>query len=163
MTYINTSATRSVAASMKCSSWRCVFNRASFVARSIPWIAAICLWAIAVNAGSQTPTGQQDFQHYCAICHGPKGNGKGEAAYTLSGTYPPDLTQLSRRNGGKFPFEDVYEIVDGRKEFPSHERLNMPFFGTELEMEQGETAEGKAKTEARIRAIVHYIETLQQE
>jgi mono/diheme cytochrome c family protein len=130
--------------------------------KASPWIVAICLLAMAVNARAQRPTGQQDYQHYCAVCHGPKGKGNGEASYTLPGTNPPDLTQLSRRNGGKFPFEDVDEIVDGRKEFPSHERLNMPFFGTDMQMEEGATPQGEAKTDARITAIVRYIETLQQ-
>ncbi|MGO9060739.1 MAG: c-type cytochrome [Candidatus Binataceae bacterium] len=141
---------------------RRAFRRSELVARAVVWVAAVGLWATAVNVRAQTPTGQQDYQHYCAICHGPKGKGNGEASYSLSGTNPPDLTQLSKRNGGKFPFEDVSAIVDGRTDFPSHERLNMPFFGTNIEMEEEQTPQGKAKADARITAIVRYIETIQQ-
>jgi len=82
--------------------------------------------------------------------------------YSLSGTNPSDLTQLGRRNGGKFPSDEVYAVVDGRKEFPSHERLNMPFFGINLEIEEGQSPQAKARVDARITAIVRYVETLQQ-
>jgi mono/diheme cytochrome c family protein len=134
-------------------------RRAKLPGAAVAFLAAICL--MAGNTWAETPTGQQDYQRYCAVCHGPKGKGNGEASYSLSGTNPPDLT-LSKRNGGKFPYEDVYETVDGRKEFPSHERLNMPFFGTNLEIEEGGSPEAKAKADARISAIVHYVESIQQ-
>jgi len=27
----------------------------------------------------------------------------------------PDLTHLSKENGGRFPFQEVYDVIDGRK------------------------------------------------
>ena len=120
------------------------------------------LWLAATPCAAQPPDGKKDYDEYCAVCHGPTGKGNGQAKYTLSQTNPADLTQISRKNGGKFPFDDVYAIVDGRTEFPSHERLNMPFFGTNLEMEEGESPQAKAKVDARITAIVRYVESLQQ-
>ncbi len=163
MTHMSSSTTRGVATVVKeVSLGRRRFRRSKLVAWAFPWMMAVALCAIAVNVRAQTPTGKQDYQHYCAVCHGPKGKGNGEASYTLSGTNPPDLTQLSKRHGGKFPFEDVSAIVDGRTDFPSHERLNMPFFGTDIEMQEEQTPQGKAKAKARITAIVRYLETLQQ-
>jgi hypothetical protein len=38
----------------------------------------------------------------------------------------------------------------------------MPFFGTDIEMQEEQTPQGKAKAKARITAIVRYLETLQQ-
>lgn len=119
-----------------------------------------CLTGADVRA--QTPTGKQDYDHYCAVCHGSNGKGKGPGSYTLAQTNPSDLTRLSRRNNGKFPFRRVYNIVDGREQFPSHERLNMPFFGTNLEIEEGQSPQGKARVRSRIEAIVKYVESLQQ-
>jgi len=124
--------------------------------------AAACLWLAPVPSTAQGPNGKQDYERYCAVCHGPKGKGNGVGPYSLSGTNPSDLTQLSRRNGGKFPFDEVYEVVDGRKVFPSHELLNMPFFGTNLEIEEGQSPQAKARVDARITAIVRYVESLQQ-
>jgi mono/diheme cytochrome c family protein len=161
MSYMSTTRTRVVTAAKEPSSGSGASRRQNLVTWAVPWGVAVCLWAITGNVRAQTPTGGQDYQHYCAYCHGPKGTGNGEA--WLSETHPPDLTHLSKRNGGKFPFEEVSAIVDGRKEFPSHERLDMPFFGTNLEIEEGESPEAKAKAHARITAIVHYIEKLQQE
>ncbi len=123
---------------------------------------AAWIWLAAAPCAAQPPDGKKDYDRYCAVCHGPKGDGKGVGAYTLSGTNPSDLTHISSKHGGKFPFDDVYAVVDGRKEFPSHERLNMPFFGTNLEMEEGRSPEAKARVDARISAIVRYVETLQQ-
>jgi mono/diheme cytochrome c family protein len=136
--------------------------RLSPVATVIAMVAAASLWAAAVPCAAQPPDGKKDYDQYCAVCHGPKGDGKGVGSYTLSGTNPSDLTQLSRRNRGKFPFDEVYAIVDGRTEFPSHERLNMPFFGTNFEMEEGRSPQAKARVDARITAIVRYIESLQK-
>src|SRR5688572_23382596 len=41
------------------------------------------------------------FAHYCAPCHGDDGRGKGSKTFGLSNP-PPDLTQLTVRNGGTF-------------------------------------------------------------
>ncbi len=136
--------------------------RQTHVATMIAMVAAASLWLAATPCAAQPPDGKKDYDQYCAVCHGSRGDGKGVAPYTLSGTNPSDLTQLSRRNGGKFPFDEVYAIVDGRKEFPSHERLNMPFFGTNLEMEEGQSPQAKARVDARITAIVRYVESLQK-
>jgi mono/diheme cytochrome c family protein len=132
------------------------------VATVVALSTAACLWLAPVPSGAQEPNGKQDYEQYCAVCHGPKGKGNGVGPYSLPGTNPSDLTHLSRRNGGKFPFDEVYAVVDGRKEFPSHERLNMPFFGTNLEIEEGESLQAKARVDARITAIVRYVESLQE-
>ncbi len=136
-------------------------RRRSPAAAVVALFAAACLW-LAAPCAAQPPDGKKDYEQYCAVCHGPKGKGNGVAPYSLTGTDPSDLTQLSRRNGGKFPFDEVYAVVDGRKEFPSHERLNMPFFGTNLEIEEGQSPQAKAKVHARITAIVRYVESLQE-
>lgn len=44
-------------------------------------------------------------------------------------------TAIGLRNGGKFPFDKVYRIVDGREMMDSHERFAMPFWGSYLQQE----------------------------
>lgn len=115
------------------------------------------------NAWAET-SGKQDFLENCAACHGDNGKGGGKDLYFLpSGVKPPDLTRLSKNNGGLFPTEEVYQSIDGRGGMPSHERFNMPFWGTKFQPEGQEfTPESNAKVKARISAIVGYVETLQE-
>jgi mono/diheme cytochrome c family protein len=119
-------------------------------------IAAILLAIYSSRALAQS--GEVDYRHYCASCHGLNGKGRG----TWNGTPVPDLTQLRRKNGGKFPFEDVYRVVDGRSKWPWHQRRpDMPYWGQVFE-EEGKEPAVKAKVEARIAAIVDYIRNLQE-
>ena len=118
-------------------------------------VVLILLWA----ARSSAQSGREDFQRYCAACHGLDGEGKG----TWNGTEVPDLTRLSQKNGGRFPFEEVREVVDGRSRSRWHQRRrDMPYWGEVFQLEE-ENPASKAKVEARIAAIVDYIRSLQKE
>jgi hypothetical protein len=76
---------------------------------------------------------------------------------------PPDFTQLTKNNGGKFPFDDVVDTIDGRKDIPSQGRIQMPFLGTTLQKPGQEfTPESNADVKRRIDAMARYVESLQQ-
>jgi hypothetical protein len=67
------------------------------------------------------------------------------------------------RNGGKFPFEKVYRMVDGRKMIDSHKRFAMPFWGNYLQKQGHQfTPESNAAAKQRIIEIVRYVETIQK-
>ncbi len=72
--------------------------------------------------------GQAEYRSACASCHGNDGKGKGPVANQLKSP-PSDLTLLAKKNGGVFPINAVYEIVDGRKEIPGHGSRDMPVWG----------------------------------
>lgn len=109
-------------------------------------------------AKASAESGREDYRHYCAACHGLDGKGKG----SWNGTEVPDLTGLSQKNGGRFPFEEVHEVVDGRSQFRWHQRRrDMPYWGEVFQLEE-ENPASKAKVEARIGAIVDYIRSLQE-
>jgi mono/diheme cytochrome c family protein len=123
-------------------------------------LATIVLMTVPIAAAQ---SGKQDYQTYCAECHGVdgKGNGPGIQWYEMT-TKPPDITLLAARHGGKFPFDQVVDIVDGRKAIPSHERLEMPFFSVRLQNPgEGFSPESDAAVKKRIDAIVTYVESLQ--
>ena len=42
---------------------------------------------------------------------------------------PANLTVLTKKNNGVFPFEAVYEVIDGRKEVTAHGTREMPVWG----------------------------------
>jgi mono/diheme cytochrome c family protein len=123
-------------------------------------LATIVVAPISMAAAQ---TGKQDYETYCADCHGAdgKGNGPANQSFAMS-TKPPDITLLAARHGGKFPFDEVVDIVDGRKAIPSHERLEMPFFAVKLQNPgEGFNPASDAAVKKRIDAIVTYVGSLQ--
>jgi mono/diheme cytochrome c family protein len=130
-------------------------------------VAAAALMLMVLGANTRpaaAQSGKQDYEKYCADCHGSGGKGDGPTVQAIPMKPPPPaLTQLTRRNGGKFPFDDVVNTIDGRKNIPSHERLEMPFLGTTLQ-EPGQefTPESDAAVKKRIDAMARYVERLQQ-
>jgi mono/diheme cytochrome c family protein len=100
------------------------------------------------------------FKTYCVSCHGADGRGDGELSGRLR-YLPADLTRIAHRNKGKFPFDDVRRVVDGREPTKGHDRRDMPAWGDALK----NPSEGydERETKAKIEALVHYIASLQQE
>jgi hypothetical protein len=70
---------------------------------------------------------------------------------------PPDLTQLSRKNGGMFPRVRVRRVVEGR-DVPSHGQRDMPIWGDAFTRTE---APSKESSEARINAIIDYLDSIQ--
>lgn len=128
-------------------------------------LALAALLAAGVPASAQQMEyGQAEFLNSCAMCHGPEGRGDGEFSINLS-KQPADLTQLSRRNSGEFPFARVFGVIDGRYIIEGHEGRDMPrwnrlFLTEDLESYAPEDAE--AITRERIRLLTLYVETLQR-
>lgn len=106
-----------------------------------PWImVALLAVAGASQAADIDPftdySGAQLFGRFCASCHGSLGFGDGPVAPTIR-VMIPDLTELSKRSGGRFPDERVREIIDGRAVLPAHGSRPMPVWGYELEAQAG--------------------------
>ena len=106
--------------------------------------------------GTAPPSGADLYKIHCAACHGVNGAGSGPMTPQLRHV-PPDLTQLSRRNGGVFPRARVRRIVEGR-DVASHGERDMPVWG-DVFMQAGATSQ--ASTNARINAILDYLDSIQ--
>jgi hypothetical protein len=126
------------------------------------FMVVMTLALTARTAAAQS--GKQDYEAYCAECHGSAGKGNGPSVQVIPmNPPPPDLTQLAKKNGGKFPFDEVVDTIDGRKNIPSHERIQMPFLGATLQKRGQEfTPESDAEVKRRIESMARYVETLQQ-
>lgn len=74
--------------------------------------------------------GRELFIQKCAICHGAEGKGDGTLGLQLK-IPPADLSHLSKRNGGTFPFWQVFGKIDGREDIGAHGPREMPVWGTE--------------------------------
>ncbi len=121
------------------------------------------LLAATVRSAAAQP-GIRDYQNYCAECHGLHGKGDGPSRLTIPMNPPPnDLTVMAKKNGGTFPFDEVVDSIDGRKNIPSHARLQMPFWGTTLQQPGKEfTPESDAEVKKRIESMARYVESIQQ-
>ena len=71
--------------------------------------------------------GKAEYHSSCASCHGIDGKGNGPVSADLK-VPPSDLTVLARKNNGVFPFNSVYEIIDGRKAGIAHGTRDMPIW-----------------------------------
>ena len=137
------------------------------------WTLGLCLIftpAVGQPVSSKSHTneadvglGQSEFVLHCAACHGRGGKGDGYFANLLKSP-PTDLTMLSRKNGGVFPFALVFETVDGRKPVAAHGDRDMPIWGRFFTKESkvAEAADdAEAFARAKILAIVEYVYRLQ--
>jgi mono/diheme cytochrome c family protein len=108
----------------------------------------------SVDAG-MAAMGKSAYRTYCAACHGLEGKGDGPLANDLK-VHPADLTRVSAENGGVFPFDTVYQIIDGRKKVRGHGTEEMPAWGDAFK-----TTDNEEQTEKRIRQLTHYIWSIQ--
>ncbi|MFN3662330.1 c-type cytochrome [Yoonia sp.] len=87
----------------------------------------IAMLALAACVDEEPMDGRSAFLENCASCHGADGTGDGPMARGL-GVSPPDLTQISARNGGTFPRDRVMSTIDGYQA-GGHLSGAMPEFG----------------------------------
>ncbi|HEV2200127.1 MAG TPA: c-type cytochrome [Bryobacteraceae bacterium] len=100
-------------------------------------------------------TGSEMYKTWCATCHGALGKGDGPTASELK-TQPADLTQLAKKNGGKFPIEKVRNHIDGTATVAAHGSREMPVWGTFFQ----QLGDDKSVT-YRIVTLANYVESLQ--
>jgi hypothetical protein len=71
--------------------------------------------------------------------------------------HPPDLTQLSRKNSGKFPYAYVTGVLRFGPGVPSHGSGTMPMWGALFEYYYN-----KSSAEQRIQNVCDYLASLQE-
>jgi mono/diheme cytochrome c family protein len=99
--------------------------------------------------------GQVLFEHYCAVCHGKDAKGTGPAADALKKA-PADLTQVARKNGGKFPEVHVMRVIKGDDTVGAHGSRDMPIWG-----ELFTSLSSKESSELRVNGLMRYVESVQ--
>lgn len=120
----------------------------------------------ALTSKQREELGKTEYEATCALCHGPTGKGDGIYIDQLKqGTVVANLTELSKKNGGTFPFERVYQIIDGRAYVKAHGPRQMPIWGLEYKIRSSRvlsTLNSEEFVRARILALIDYIRRLQE-
>lgn len=120
-----------------------------------------------IAMGQAGSLGEAEYMSNCASCHGTSGKGDGAFAEFLK-KGAPSLRTLSKNNGGVFPFQKVYNIIDGRGAIKGHGSSEMPVWGQEYAAKSVAThgpffgeyyAEDVVR--ARILSLIDHINTLQ--
>jgi mono/diheme cytochrome c family protein len=101
-------------------------------------------------------SGSEMFVSYCAPCHGKDGKGNGPAATALKNP-PANLTELTKKNNGKFPADHVANTLRSGVT-GAHGSTDMPVWGPLFSQISGRD---DAIVQMRISNLVHYVESLQ--
>ena len=147
--------------------------RRTFWKTGLALAATLCL-SVVILANPQTQTdkptikrvpaqpiasveGKDNFEAYCAVCHGKTAKGDGPAAPAMK-TPVPDLTMIAKKNGGKFSAVAVKDMIKGAdREMPSHGSKDMPIWGPVFRSFTGDTN----VAELRVNNLVNYIQSIQ--
>jgi mono/diheme cytochrome c family protein len=128
-------------------------------------LAPLLLLSSVASAFTAESSGAQEYKDNCARCHGPEAKGNGSDANEKPGYRPADLTQIARRHGGKFPREQIYDVIDGGKRIPGHYDFDspMPLWGLSFQIEGKQySQESEAAVRRRIDSLLDYLESIQQ-
>src|SRR5262249_28158083 len=134
----------------------------------LPLLMAIVLWATPPGTALAqqeeiVAAGHREFRHACAVCHGLGGTGESiMTTLNLLTVRPADLTQLSKKHQGQFPFWKVYRIINGREEVKGHGTRDMPIWGEVFIQQEGGKLVDEARAMGRILALVYYIQSIQE-
>jgi mono/diheme cytochrome c family protein len=139
----------------------------AFTACAIALGAATAAHAQQNSSEAHSPdVGKHEYDMHCAQCHGLSGKGDGPfARRRRSGAVPANLTELSNKNGGAFPFTRVYQTIDGRLRIKAHGPADMPIWGQVYKIESRNLNpiiyNHEVFAHAKILEVIEYIYRLQ--
>ncbi|MFI5184772.1 MAG: c-type cytochrome [Vicinamibacteria bacterium] len=117
--------------------------------------------AVALADGKPDPgastNGSVIYVRYCVSCHGKAGLGDGPLAKDLR-VPVPDLTTLSARSRGPYPYERVVRIIENGEVLKGHGTADMPSWGDAFKRTGGT---GTPCVDEAIKNLTHYIWSLQ--
>jgi mono/diheme cytochrome c family protein len=128
-------------------------------------LGAALVAAPALCYGQDEDLGKRVYVNRCAVCHGLSGKGDGPLATQLK-TSVADLTHIQKNNGGVFPFDRLYRVIDGREAVAAHGPREMPVWGSENEVDvttgfRVNPKDRESYVRGRIIALLGYIYSLQ--
>ncbi|HXQ22490.1 MAG TPA: c-type cytochrome [Candidatus Acidoferrales bacterium] len=135
-------------------------TRLTIGAAAILALMGTVLIASVTRAADAPPPAKAAYTKYCGACHGAEGKGDGVVSGFLRPP-PTDLTQLAKKAGGKFPFKQTMDAIDGTTSVRAHGDPNMPVWGESFRREVPD-ANPQARARGKLMLITQYIESIQQ-
>ena len=131
-------------------------------------VAALISAPVLAYAQLAVDIGKREYVLSCAACHGSSGKGDGPVVEFLKKP-ATDLTKIQKNNSGVFPFNRLYEVIDGRKAVGVHGPREMPVWGKQYRYDAEELTRGfgispqnaESFVQGQIIALIGYIYTLQ--
>jgi mono/diheme cytochrome c family protein len=116
-------------------------------------------------AAQDVKIGQEEYRQHCAACHGLEGRGDGPIGQILK-TPAPNLAQIAERNGGRYPVQKIYDIIEGGSVVAAHGTRDMPLWGNRYRtapdpQTPDQTAAANDLAQQRILSLVYFLGTLQ--
>ena len=135
---------------------------------SVSAIITIASFGVASIDAHGISLGKFEYRNSCVQCHGASGKGDGWLGGFLNKP-PSDLTILQKNNGGVFPVERVYKIIEGSEDVLVHGPREMPVWGNRFRARpQNDEDAGFATDEdvreyarTRILALIEHLSTIQ--
>lgn len=131
-------------------------------------VATSLLMSLPAIRADAMGLGEFEYKNSCTPCHGTAGKGDGPLAEHMKKP-PTDLTALQRNNGGVFPVERAYRIIEGVDQVGAHGLRDMPIWGDRFRDRTQKAEDGSFPSErdirvyarTRILALIEYLSTLQ--
>jgi mono/diheme cytochrome c family protein len=120
--------------------------------------------SVAQAQAGKVDFGKREYLSNCANCHGLDGKGNGPYSDLLKKS-PPNLTTLSKNNGGIFPMDRLYQSITGDN-IKAHGSRDMPIWGMEYRVEAASRYmespyDPDAYVRVRVLALLEYLYRLQ--
>lgn len=126
---------------------------------------AILCTANSGASAQEVDFGKASYDRNCAVCHGDEGAGDGMVAELFS-QKPKNLRTLAAESNGAFPFSEVYQAINGRRDIQGHGSSEMPIWGDvfmadALPKTIHPGVDAEEIVQGRILSLVYYLETIQ--
>ncbi len=136
------------------------------IKKSVAIVTVVLGASGAVAEDSALVLGKSSFNARCAVCHGENGKGDGSVA-GLFQVPPADLTKLSERAGGAFPFSATYQSIATGLSQMGHGNSEMPVWGdyflADTLEDRGLSASDVTQiVQGRILSLVYYLQSIQE-
>lgn len=137
-----------------------ISHQARSVGRAALTLVSLAVMHLAHAADeSVEAAGKARFMESCAVCHGTEAVGDGPYASLLT-KKPANLTLLAKNNGGNFPFNAVYDAIDGRGPNGAHGTRDMPVWGANWKDNSAPGAETAVR--GRVLETIIYLRSIQK-
>ena len=127
---------------------------------------AACAMSVADHAAARdAKIGQEEYRLHCAACHGLEGLGDGPIGQILK-TPAPNLALITERNGGKFPVQKIYDIIEGSSVVAAHGTRDLPLWGDRYRAATSpqtpdQVSLANDQAQQRVLSLVYFLGTLQ--